>query len=174
MSAPATPAAGTRVVATDANIVINFIHVGMLGALPAMVDLDFVVTDEVYAEVRRPDHREILDAALAAGSWARESLMEPEAIELFATLSVTMGRGEAASLALAVTRGCYVASDERKAFLREARARLGDGRIVNTPGLFVLAIKRGTLTVADADAAKAELEIRRFRMRFGSFAELIG
>ena len=167
---PATPASRTRVVATDANIVINFIHVGMLGALPAMVDMDFVVADEVYEEIRRPEQREVLDAALAARAWVRESLVEPEAIELFAALAVTMGRGEAASLALAVTCRCFVASDERKVFLREARQRLGDGRIVNTAGLLVLAIQRGTLTVADADAAKAVLETRNFRMRFGSFA----
>ena len=174
MSAPATPASRTRVVVTDANIVINFIHVGMLGALPAMVDMDFVVPDEVYEEIRRPDQREVLDAALAARAWVRDSLMEPEAIELFATLAVTMGRGEAASLALAVTRGCFVASDERRVFLREARHRLGEGRMVNTPGLLVLAIQRGTLTVADADAAKVVLETRNFKMKFGSFAELIG
>ena len=173
MSGPATPASRTRVVATDANIVINFIQVGMLADLPAMVDMDFVIADEVYEEITRPEQREILDAALAAGAWSRESLMELEAIELFATLAVTMGRGEAASLALAVTRGCFVASDERKVFLREARQRLGERRIVNTPGLLVRAIQRGTLTVDAADAAKAVLEARNFRMKFGSFAELL-
>jgi predicted nucleic acid-binding protein len=139
-----------------------------------MVDMDFVVADEVYEEVRRPEQREVLDAALAAGAWTRESLIEPAAIELFADLAMKIGRGEAASLALAVTRGCLVASDERKVFLREARHRLGEGRIVNTPGLLVVAIQRGTLTVAEADAMKAVLETRNFKMKFGSFAEMIG
>jgi predicted nucleic acid-binding protein len=173
MPGPTTPVLRTRVVATDANIVINFIHVGMLSDLPAMVGMDFVVTDEVYQEITRAEQRKALDATLAAEAWTRESLTKPEAIELFATLAVTMGRGEAASLALAVTRGCLVGSDERKAFLREARQRLGPGRIVNTPGLLVLGIQRGTLTVADADRAKAVLEGRNFKMPFGSFAELM-
>jgi hypothetical protein len=31
-----------------------------------------------------------------------------------------------------------------------------------------------TLTVVDADRAKAVLEAQNFRMKFGSFAELIG
>jgi hypothetical protein len=84
-----------------------------------------------------------------------------------------MGRGEAASLAFAVTRGSYVASDERRVFLREARQRLGEGRIIDTPGLPVLAIRRQKLTVDDADRAKATLETHRFTMRFDSFANVI-
>jgi predicted nucleic acid-binding protein len=85
-----------------------------------------------------------------------------------------MGRGEAASLALAVSLGqSYVASDERRVFLREARMRLGEGRIIDTPGLLLLAIRRGTLTLDDADRAKATLETQRFTMRFDSFADLI-
>jgi predicted nucleic acid-binding protein len=172
MSPSATPPR-TRVVVTDANVVINFSHIGMLGDLPAMVDMEFVITDEVYDEVIRPAHRKVLDAALEAGTWSRESLFEPDSIALFATLATTMGRGEAASLALAVSRQSYVASDERRVFLREARQRLGDGRIIDTPGLLLRAIRRGTLTVADADRAKATLETQRFTMRFKSFADLI-
>jgi predicted nucleic acid-binding protein len=172
MSRSAT-APRTRVVITDANVVINFIHIGMLGDLPAMVDMDCVITDEVYDEVIRPTQRKILDAALEAGAWNRESLTETDSIALFATLATTMGRGEAASLALAVSRQSYVASDERRVFLREARQRLGEGRIIDTPGLLLLAIRRGTLTVDDAERAKATLETQQFTMRFASFADLI-
>jgi predicted nucleic acid-binding protein len=173
VSTSAVPARETRVVVTDANVVINFIHAGMLGDLPAMVNMDFVVTDEVYEEITRPEQRQILDATLAAGTWTRESMIEPDSIALFATLAVIMGRGEAASLALAMTRRCLVASDERRVFLREARARLGEGRIVDTPGLLLLAIRRGTLTIADADRTKALLETRSFKMKFRSFADLL-
>ena len=172
MSPLATPLR-TRVVATDANVVINFSHIGMLGDLPAMIDMDCVITDEVYDEVIRPAQRKDLDAALEAGTWTRESLTEPDSIALFAALATTMGRGEAASLALAVSRQSYVASDERRVFLREARQRLGEGRIIDTPGLLLLAIRRGTLTVDAADRAKAKLETHRFTMRFDSFAGLI-
>jgi predicted nucleic acid-binding protein len=172
MSASATPPR-TRVIVTDANVVINFVHVGLLGELPAMVDMECCISDEVYDEVLRPAQRTVLDAALGAGMWSRESLTDPGAIELFATLATIMGRGEAASLALAVSRRSYVASDERRVFLREARQRLGEGRVVDTPGLLVMAIRRGTLTVDDADRAKAILETHRFTMRFHSFADLI-
>lgn len=162
-----------RVVVTDANVVINFIHVGMLPDLPRMVNIDFLVTDEVYEEIIRPEQRQTLDAALGAGTWTRESMTDPASIALFASLAAVMGRGEASSLALAVTHRCLVASDERRVFLREARRRLGENRIVDTPGLLLLAIRRGTLTVSDADRAKALLETRNFKMRFRSFADLV-
>ena len=170
----ASPPTQAAVVVTDANVVINFIHAGMLADLPAMVNMTFILTDEVYEEIIRAEQRQILDATLAAGTWTRESMIDPGAIALFATLAVVMGRGEASSLALAVTRRCLVASDERRVFLREARQRLGEGRIVDTPGLLLLAIRRGTLTVADADRAKALLETRSFKMKFRSFADLLG
>jgi predicted nucleic acid-binding protein len=81
--------------------------------------------------------------------------------------------GEAACLALAVHRGALVASDEKRAFKREAETRLGPGRILNTPGLFLIGIRRGLLTVEEADDLKRALESKRFRMKFDSFRELI-
>ncbi len=85
-----------------------------------------------------------------------------------------MGSGEASCIALAQSRGLYLASDERRAFLREVRARIGETRLLTTPGIFVLAIRAWLLTVEAADAAKKVLEQRRFTMRFASFADVIG
>lgn len=84
-----------------------------------------------------------------------------------------MEDGEAAALAWAIQQGESVASDERKAFFREASKRLGAGRILTTPGVFMLAIHTGHLTVLEADRLKAELEAHhRFKMTFTSFADL--
>ncbi|MBI4641295.1 MAG: hypothetical protein HY731_11405, partial [Candidatus Tectomicrobia bacterium] len=65
-------------------------------------------------------------------------------------------------------------SDEKRRFRREVNARLGQGRLVTTAGVFVLAICAGTISVEQADQAKAVLEQHRFRMAFESFRELIG
>jgi predicted nucleic acid-binding protein len=83
------------------------------------------------------------------------------------------GKGEAACLALAESRGWLVASDEKRRFRREVLALLGSGRLVTTPGLFVLAIRAGGISVQEADEVKAVLERHRFRMGFRSLCEVI-
>ncbi|HEV2843795.1 MAG TPA: hypothetical protein VG477_03035, partial [Thermoanaerobaculia bacterium] len=69
--------------------------------------------------------------------------------------------------------GALLASDEKRVFRREAEARLGPGRLLNTPGLLLLAIRRGILTVGEADELKHHLEARQFKMTFGSFRALL-
>ena len=61
----------------------------------------------------------------------------------------------------------------KRTFRREALARLGPGRLINTPGLLVLSIRAGLITVEDADTMKTLLEQRRFRMKITSFRDLL-
>lgn len=161
------------IVVTDANVLINLLVAGVPELLARLPGHEFVVTDEVVAEVTRPDQAAALALASQEGWLRRESLADLVGLRLYTDLRTIMGRGEAASLALAESRGWWIASDERRAFLREARARLGAGRILNTPGVLVLAIRAGVLTVERADEVKAVLESRRFRMRFASFRDVI-
>ena len=142
----------------------------MLGRLPGY---GFVVVRDVIAEVKRAEQKQQIEAALASGFLRAEQLTEMAELALFAELRQLMGAGEAASLALACSKGWAVASDEKRAFRREALARLGPGRILTTPGLYVVAIRVGLLSVAEADADKATLEACKFRMEFTSFRDLI-
>lgn len=96
--------------------------------------------------------------AIAQGWLAKESINTPAELKVFVDPSRILGVGEAACLALAQAREWLVASDERRTFFREARSRLGEGRILNTAGIYVLAIRAGLLTVEDANAAKATLK----------------
>ena len=148
----------TRTVITDANVLINLTHAGRLDFLGKLPGLTFVVTPDVLAEIVLPDQKQQVDGAVAVGIFRIEELSSPETIALFAELRHLMGAGEAASLALAVQMGWAVASDEKRAFRREALARLGQGRILTTPGLYVAAIRAGLLSVAQADADKARLD----------------
>jgi hypothetical protein len=66
-----------------------------------------------------------------------------------------------------------VACDEGGRFRREARARVGGDRLLNTPGILLLAIRSGLLTVEQADGIKDVLAQRRYKMAFGSFRELL-
>jgi predicted nucleic acid-binding protein len=132
-----------------------------------------VVTPDVLAEIVQPDQKLQVDGALAAGILRIEELSDPEMLALFAELRHLMGAGEAASLALAAHKGWAVASDEKRAFRREALARLGQSRILTTPGLYLVAIRSGLLSVEEADTDKARLEARKFRMDFSSFRDLL-
>lgn len=158
----------------DANVLINLCQVGRLSVLSRLPGYEFAVLREVVGEIVRPDETRQVEQAVAAG-WVRiDELWAVREVALYAELRRRMGAGESASLAAACARGWAVASDERRAFRREAVARLGPGRILTTPGLYLLAIRVGVLGVEEADADKAVLEGKRFRMGFGSFRELVG
>ena len=162
-----------RRVVTDTNILINFFHIGRLDLLEALPLYRFVVCDEVYGELTDPDQRRAIDEVLARGHLTRERELTVEALTIYATLRQSLDAGESACLALAESKGLLLASDERGAFSREATARLGKGRLLTTPGILVLAIRAGRLTVEEADEAKRVLEGRRFKMAFTSFADMI-
>jgi predicted nucleic acid-binding protein len=122
----------------------------------------------VLAEIVLPDQKQQVDGALAVGILRIEELSSPDGIALFVELRHLMGAGEASSLALAIHKGWVVASDEKRAFRREALARLGPCRLLTTPGLYVLAIRAGLLSVAEADADKARLEAWKFKLGFST------
>lgn len=166
--------ARVQVVVTDANILINLLHIGRLSILGGLAQFQFVVPDEVAAEILDEEQAAALQAAIDAQHLVRVSFQDTEELTAFAALASSLGKGESACLALAQHRGWWVASDEGGAFRREAQQRLGPGRLLNTPGLLLSAIRAGVLTIEEADQAKAVLEQHRFRVRFGSFRELLG
>jgi predicted nucleic acid-binding protein len=163
----------TTTVVTDANLLINMIHVGRLLLLGQLPNHRFVIPDAVVAEVTVEDQRAQLTAAVASGALSLCPLTDLSGLGLFAQFRTIMGAGEAACLALAELNGWHVASDERRRFRRELLARLGEDRLLTTPSIYVLAIRAGLLSVAEADADKDLLASRRFVMRFGSFSELL-
>lgn len=162
-----------RAVITDASVLINLTHTGHLRLLGCTPGYRFLIPEEVLAEVSDPIQRDMLERAMSEGAIERTRVELPAELSVYAELTLTLGSGESACLALASSRGWYLACDERRVFLREARARIGEEKLLNTPGLYLLWIRLGLLTVADADEAKLKLEGRRFRMKFGSFEEFV-
>jgi predicted nucleic acid-binding protein len=163
-----------RTAIVDANVLINLIHVQRLGLLASLPGYEFVATGDVISEITHPAQRSALDAALSAGQLRWETITDPHDLTRYAELRQVMGAGEAACVALAEARGWLIASDEKGRLRREVNERLGPGRLITTPGLFVLAIRAGVITVEDADQAKAILEGHRFRMSFSSFRDVVG
>lgn len=161
------------VVVTDANVLINLMHVSRLGLLAKIPNHEFVVPEHVREEIAIPEQRATLDAAVSDGWLKLEAISDLGAITLFTELIAQLGRGEAACIAIAAKEGWHIASDEKRRFLREAEARVGVGHVITTVDVFVLAIKAGLLTVEEADADKLTLEGRRFRVPFASYRELV-
>lgn len=166
-------ATASRTVVVDANIVINFIHVGRLALLAALPGYDCVVPEDVVAEITEPAQREQLERAAADGYLRIETITDLDDLVQYAELRRTLGRGEAACLVLAGRHGWLVASDERGRFQREASTRLGPDRVVNTAGFLVAAIRAGIISIEDADQAKSILERHRFRLPFRSFGDIL-
>lgn len=157
----------------DTNVLLNFALVERLDLLDALSDLDFRAPAEVMAEIIKQPERSRVEASIRSGHVGETSLTDVAELVLFSELRQIMGMGEAACLALAVSQRAWIASDEKRVFRREAEARLGPGRILNTPGLLLLGIRRGLLTVEEADGLKVVLEAKKFRMKFESFRDLV-
>jgi len=149
-------AGSTRVVTVDATVLINLIHVGRLDILGSLRGWEFVVSEQVAEEVSDPEQARMLASALAEGHLRTEPSTEPAEIAAYAELLQVMGKGEAAYLAMAQERGWMVASGKRGCFLRHAPERLAERRILNTPGVLLLAIRQSILSVEEAEQLKAD------------------
>lgn len=159
-------------VAVDASVLINFLLLNRVDILGALSGYRFVVPDAVHKEITRPNQQLLLSDAFDAKLFQKQEGADPNELQIFSALTEVMGVGEASCLAAAEYRGCLLASDERGLFLRIARERIGEHRILTTPEILLRAIRAGIITVEEADEAKACLEKHRFRMKFDSFADL--
>jgi predicted nucleic acid-binding protein len=169
------PGTGSEVaiVVTDANILINLLHVQMLWLLGRLTGYRFVIPEEVQLEIKEETQAAGLSHALAQNVLSLERMEGIAQLSIYTELRGRFGVGESACLSMAQARNWLIATDERRAFRQEVLRRLGAGRLLNTPGIILLAIKAGSLSVEDADEAKRQLENKRFRMKFGSFRELL-
>ena len=162
-----------RTAAIDASVLINFLRLERLDILAAIAEVDFVVPEQVAAEITDPRQARTLAQAVRDGRLRCERSTDPDELTAYADLRRFMGRGEAACLSMAERRGWLAAVDERGGFRRTAGQRIGEDRILNTPGILVLAIRGGVLSVNEADVLKARLENLRYRMKFRSFRDVL-
>jgi predicted nucleic acid-binding protein len=140
----------------DTCVISNFALAGALGILEGLYGSRAYITDFVAAEILRgiqSGHArlEAIPKAVRAG-WLKETgLRSGKERELFKTLSVSLGLGEASSIAVAKSRGFRFASDDRVA--RAAAVRLGVP-LTGTLGILVKAVRAD---VCDPEAADGYL-----------------
>ena len=140
----------------DTCVISNFALAGALGVLEGLYGSRgrAHVTDFVAAEIVRgiQSGHARLEAIPKAGraGWLKETgLRTGKERELFETLSVSLGLGEASSIAIAKRRGYVLASDDRV-----ARAEAGGLHIpvTGTLGILIKAVKSGICDLRTADS----------------------
>jgi predicted nucleic acid-binding protein len=160
-------------VSTDACILINLLRAHRLDLLGAVPPYVFCVPTEALGEITHPDQQARLQEALDRG-WIQETRMEAiEELQIFTQANEQLGSGESACLALAQTRTWILGTDDSKGVKWRKVISASGIQVLNTPGILLLAIRQGVLTIDQADEIKALLEANRFRMGFASFRDLM-
>ncbi len=140
----------------DANSLIDLIKLQALISVAQLIEYQFLVTDEVVNEIRRPDQAIILQAAIKERLIYKVSISTLDELELFTKLQAVLDLGEASSLAFASINQCLFLSDEtQRAFMREVRSLIGEKRLVRTYTVLAMAIRHQKLAFS---GLKSELE----------------
>jgi predicted nucleic acid-binding protein len=160
------------VVLLDACMLINLFHAGRSDLLAGLTEYDFRLTSLVIDEISDPAQKADLQTLLKQGTVRFEPVTDREVILKIDRLAKIAGRGEASCLALAWKTGWAVGTDDGKARRLNEKA-IRPAELLTTPGLILKAIRKGLLTVEEADDIKERLEGKRFIMAFGSFREFV-
>lgn len=162
----------------DASVLINFLRVDRIDLI-GNYSARMLVTEHVVAEVTAvyPEQRARLDAAVAAGTVEVLTVTDLAELQLIAHLSSAAGKrlgtGESSAIAIASSRGCALAIDD-KAAIREAKKAFPTLPIFTTQDLIVLMIRGGILTVSVADSLKDEwAQNHRFKLPIKTFGDLV-
>jgi predicted nucleic acid-binding protein len=150
-------------VISDACFLITFGNAGALGVVTSLQAHRVLVSARSLGEVTKPPARAALDAALAAGTIVVERIdfdkpAEQDALVRFDARMAFRNRGDAEVLALAVSRGYIVASDDR-AVRSAAVAEIGGKRLAGTVDFLKWAVSEGRMTKAGAVALLRTLDV---------------
>ena len=146
----------------DACIVITFATGGYLSVIEDLRLHSVCIAARAAGEVIREPGHGALQRAIAARRVTLETIdleidAEQQALARFDSRPAFRNRGEAEVLALALTRGYIVASDEN-AVRKSARNELGPSRVVGTIDLLRWAVRENRLSVAAAAQTLSELD----------------
>jgi len=148
----------------DTNAVINAMQLGCWAAVLTASRCRFVVAENVVSEVEYPAQARLLQITLLIGRIGQLEVTGTAELKQYAYLKTRLGDGEAATLALAASRGGIVVSDERGRFLREANRVLGPGRVRRIAEIVAPAIRSGSVSLENV-ANKVRMRARLFRAR---------
>lgn len=168
----------SKIVVADTSVLINFLRINRMDLIGSHPD-SFIATDQVAAEITRPEQQNRYVAAISAGHLVEQHAKHPLEVELFHRLSQIerLGLGECSAIAIALNRNHKLAIDDNRALkqaVQEAEILGNPVSIVRTQDIIVEMIKRRTLTIETADAILADwADNHRFKLKISSFRELL-
>lgn len=117
------------------------------------------ITNFVVAEIMRgiqQGHKELrkIQASMQKGWLQETSLITQKEKSLYETLSVSLGLGEASSIAVAKTRGFIFASDDRAA---RREAGLLEIKLTGTLGILKKAVSHKTISLNEGNLILAKM-----------------
>lgn len=176
MSVPDPRGRLASVLVLDTSVLVNFLRVDRVALLVGAADT-ILVTDHARSEITEdyPEQQERFQQAVNAGILQETSVSAESEWQAFVSMTAdrALGTGECSTIAVAAARGVAYALDDRRA--RQAGAAAFPATpVFGTKDIMVAAIRRGVLTLQEADRIKREWEINhRFAMRFNSFADVL-
>jgi predicted nucleic acid-binding protein len=163
----------------DTTVLSNLAAVGRLDLLQARYREIAVTTIEVSDELRRglqAGYRYLDDAlqqieSVSPGGWLR--IVSPESeveYQLRGEFDLLLGAGEASYLALAISRGLVLVTDDLAArqLAQERRVLL-----TGTVGILLALVRDGSLPLAEGNAILADMIERRYRSPVDRLDELL-
>lgn len=168
------PQKKSSTIVIDTSILLNFVKAGRITLLTHVED-QILLLDQVFAEVTRPEQKEVVQRAVDEGMLKFGRVTNVEEIRLFAELHAggRLGAGECAVLAVAITRGFVAGVQDKRARAEGARRSKGL-RFCQTEDLIVGLIRNGQMTLKEADRLLVEWANRhRFRSKVTGFKEFL-
>lgn len=152
---------GTVVI--DACLAITFGNAGALDVVSQLRLHRVVIARRAFGEILREPALGALQAAVSSGVIVIETIdlsvpAEQDALVRFDTRPAFTNRGEAEVLALAVSKGYIVGSDERPV-RTSALAELGANRFAGTLDFLVWGLREGRLSLTQAEGLVQTLDV---------------
>jgi predicted nucleic acid-binding protein len=152
----------------------NFALSGSLIILKRLCGQSALITDFVSAEIMRgiqsgyKDLGKIREAVTEG--WLKEiTLNSKEEKSLYESLSVSLGLGEASSIAIANTRGLLFACDDKTA---RKEARLLNIKLTGTVGILKRAVKEKVINLKEGDRILSEMIAHGFYSSVSSLKDI--
>lgn len=154
---------GTRALLLDTCILITFGNAGALSVITGLTSHHLLTSISVIKEVIKPPAADAVRDAAERGLLETVGInlhddAESAALRRFDALAAFRGRADAEVLALSVSRGYVVCSDD-PALVSCARGELGRDGVAGSLDLLIWAIRDGRLGVREATKLLGELDV---------------